>query len=96
MNDRTALTVINLRAGYGSTPDVLQRVNIHVDQGEIVSVIGGNGAGKSTLIKSIVGLADVRGGEVRLKGESVVGARPHRIARRGSGTFRRSQMSSPL
>ena len=49
------LTVENVSSGYGMTP-VLRNVSLHVDTGEVVSVVGANGAGKSTLLRTITGL----------------------------------------
>jgi ABC-type branched-subunit amino acid transport system ATPase component len=79
------LEVERLRAGYVPEVDILHGVDVHVDAGEIVTVVGANGAGKSTLIKAIVGLAPVRDGDVRLGGETIAGQRPHKVARRGLG-----------
>ncbi len=48
------LNIENLNAGYGEMP-VLRKINLEINQGEIVSVVGSNGAGKSTLLKAISG-----------------------------------------
>jgi ABC-type branched-subunit amino acid transport system ATPase component len=77
--------VRELRAGYLPEVDIVNGVDLHVDEGEIVTIVGANGAGKSTLIKAAVGLVPVRGGTVLLRGEPIAGRRPHRIARRGVG-----------
>ena len=74
-----------LTAGYVPEVNILHDVEVHVDEGEIVTIVGPNGAGKSTLIKSIVGLVPLRGGRVRLRGDDVSGAKPHVIARKGVG-----------
>jgi branched-chain amino acid transport system ATP-binding protein len=47
----------------------LDHVNLHVDQGEIVSVIGANGAGKSTLMRSICGIKTLTSGSINFKGQ---------------------------
>jgi branched-chain amino acid transport system ATP-binding protein len=47
----------------------LDHVNLHVDQGEIVSVIGANGAGKSTLMRSICGIKTLTSGKINFKGQ---------------------------
>ena len=62
---------------------VLDRLDLHVDEGEIVSVIGPNGAGKTTLFNAITGIYEPHDGDVRLDGESLVGLATHAIARRG-------------
>ena len=49
----------------------LNQVSLHVDQGEIVAVIGANGAGKSTLMKTIVGAKSLTSGEMKFKGEPI-------------------------
>jgi neutral amino acid transport system ATP-binding protein len=77
------LAVEDLVAGYVPEVDILTGVELNVREGEIVTVIGPNGAGKSTLIKSIFGLLPPRRGRVILRGEDLVGLRPHSITRRG-------------
>lgn len=76
------LELRDVRAGYG-TLEVLHGVSLHVAAGEIVCVIGPNGAGKSTTFKAIMNLVDVRGGEIRFAGQSLVGVRPNLIPARG-------------
>ena len=58
-------------------------LDLHVDEGEIVSVIGPNGAGKTTLFNLITGIYEPDEGDIRLAGESIVGLQPHQITRRG-------------
>jgi branched-chain amino acid transport system ATP-binding protein len=53
-------------------------VDLHVDEGETVAVIGANGAGKSTLLRTISGLTRCTGGTIRFDGAPVEGARAHR------------------
>jgi neutral amino acid transport system ATP-binding protein len=77
------LTVEDLVSGYVPEVDILKGVDFSVRQGEIATVIGPNGAGKSTLIKSVFGLLPPRKGRVVLRGEDLVGLRPHSITRRG-------------
>ena len=62
---------------------VLDALDLHVDEGEIVSVIGPNGAGKTTLFNLVTGIYRPDGGEISLDGESIVGLEPNVIARRG-------------
>ena len=61
----------------------LSGLDMHVDEGEIVSVIGPNGAGKSTLFNVVTGLYEPDKGDVRFRGESVVGLRPNQITKLG-------------
>jgi ABC-type branched-subunit amino acid transport system ATPase component len=72
-----------VRAGYVEDVDILRDLDVHVDEGEIVSVVGPNGAGKSTLIKAIFGLVRIRKGSILFRGEEISSLPPHRIARRG-------------
>jgi branched-chain amino acid transport system ATP-binding protein len=62
---------------------VLSGLDLHVDEGEIVSVIGPNGAGKTTLFNAVTGIYEPDEGDIRLGGDSIVGLTPHAIARRG-------------
>jgi ABC-type branched-subunit amino acid transport system ATPase component len=63
--------------------NVLTELDLHVDEGEIVSVIGPNGAGKTTLFNLITGIYEPDEGEILLDGQSIVGLLPHQICRRG-------------
>lgn len=58
-------------------------LDLHVDEGEIVSVIGPNGAGKSTLFNVVTGLYGPDEGQIRFLGEDLVGMPPHRITKLG-------------
>jgi ABC-type branched-subunit amino acid transport system ATPase component len=62
---------------------VVDHLDLHVHEGEIVSVIGPNGAGKTTLFNLITGVYTPDRGEILLDGSSLVGLAPHRITRRG-------------
>jgi branched-chain amino acid transport system ATP-binding protein len=62
---------------------VIDGLDLHVDEGEIVSVIGPNGAGKTTLFNLITGVYRPDRGEILLDGRSLVGLPPHRITQRG-------------
>jgi branched-chain amino acid transport system ATP-binding protein len=77
------LELRDLRAGYGSGPDILAGVTLDVHEGTTTCVIGPNGAGKSTMLKAIVGLVRARAGEVRFDGERLDGLRPDQILDRG-------------
>ncbi len=77
------LEVADLHAYYGKS-HILDGVSFHVDEGEIVSLLGRNGVGRSTTIKAIMG--DVRPkGSILFKGDEIVGLKPHQAARRGLG-----------
>ncbi len=67
---------------------VVDGLDLHVDEGEIVSVIGPNGAGKTTLFNLITGIYRPAEGDITLDGRSIVGLEPHKISQRGiSRTF---------
>jgi len=67
---------------------VVDGLDLHVKQGEIVSVIGPNGAGKTTLFNLITGIYRPHTGDIRFDGQSIVGLEPHQICCRGiSRTF---------
>jgi branched-chain amino acid transport system ATP-binding protein len=75
------LEVEEVHAGYGRGL-ILQRLSLHVDDGELVSVIGPSGAGKSTGLKVIVGLLRPQAGRLRLAGEALDGRPPDEILSR--------------
>jgi branched-chain amino acid transport system ATP-binding protein len=58
-------------------------VNLTVEENERVSIIGPNGAGKSTLINLVTRRLDPTAGDIRFKGESIVGLDPHQVVQRG-------------
>jgi ABC-type branched-subunit amino acid transport system ATPase component len=62
---------------------VVDGLDLHVDEGEIVSVIGPNGAGKTTLFNLVTGVYHPNEGDIVFAGESIVGLEPHTITRRG-------------
>ena len=76
------LEVDDVSVSYGRIPAV-RGVSLHVNEGEIVTLVGPNGAGKSTTLMTIAGALTPTGGTVRLAGASIVGKRPENIARLG-------------
>jgi ABC-type branched-subunit amino acid transport system ATPase component len=67
---------------------VVDALELHVKEGEIVSVIGPNGAGKTTLFNLSTGIYRPHTGDIRFDGQSIVGLEPHQICCRGiSRTF---------
>ncbi|MEN9505298.1 MAG: hypothetical protein RI958_1224 [Actinomycetota bacterium] len=79
-----ALELRDLSAGYGGA-DVIHRIDLHVDPGEVVALLGSNGAGKSTTLRAASGLNVISAGDVVLGGVSVRSRRPDAIARLGLG-----------
>jgi branched-chain amino acid transport system ATP-binding protein len=78
-----ALLEINDIHTYYGAIHALRGVTIHVDEGEIVTLIGSNGAGKSTTLRSVSGLLRPRKGEIILRGKRIDGLRPHEIVELG-------------
>ena len=78
------LEVRRLSAGYGRA-QVVFGVDLAVDKGEVVALLGRNGAGKSTTLKAVMGLLEPRSGEIRFDGARIDGRAPHEIARLGLG-----------
>ena len=76
------LEVQDLNVYYGAI-HALQGISFNVEEGEIVTLIGANGAGKSTTLKTISGLLPPRGGDIRLRGQSLVNMPAQDIVRRG-------------
>jgi branched-chain amino acid transport system ATP-binding protein len=76
------LEVDEVHTYYGNI-HALQGISLHVDEGEIVTLVGGNGAGKSTTLNTISGLVRPRGGSVRLAGEDLSGYAAHEITAKG-------------
>jgi branched-chain amino acid transport system ATP-binding protein len=76
------LTVHGLRSGYGKI-EVLHEVDLTIEQGQIVTLIGANGAGKTTLLKTISGLIVPTAGSIEFQGRSIVRRPPHKIVALG-------------
>ena len=76
------LDISGLHAGYGSV-EILRGIDLAVQQGEIIAVLGSNGVGKSTLNANISALYRPFSGSIRFKGEELVGLSSTDIVRRG-------------
>jgi branched-chain amino acid transport system ATP-binding protein len=77
------LEIAGLHAYYGKS-HILQGVDMHVDAGEVVSLLGRNGVGRSTTVKAIMGEVPPRG-SIRFKGRDIAGLPNYQIARLGLG-----------
>jgi branched-chain amino acid transport system ATP-binding protein len=79
------LEVTKLSVKYGAA-EALREVSLHVDAGEVVTIIGSNGAGKTTTLRAVTGMLlpgmTVRG-KVTFDGKEITGASSHSVARRG-------------
>ena len=76
------LDVKELRAGYGVI-EVLKGISLHVDPGEIVTVIGANGAGKTTTLNCVSGIVKTRGGSIVFAGNDLGRVAAHDIVKLG-------------
>ncbi len=76
------LAIRNLVVAYGTIP-ALHGIDIDVEKGEIVTLIGANGAGKTTTLRTISGLLKPRSGDVSFDGADITGVKPHLITSRG-------------
>lgn len=76
------LNLTNVHAYYGSA-HILHGLNLHVNAGERVGLIGRNGVGKTTVVNTILGLASMREGHVQLEGQSYTKLRAYMAAQHG-------------
>ncbi len=76
------LEIKNIDCFYGDV-QVVYDVSMHVEEGEIISMIGANGAGKSTILKCISGLVKATSGEIVFDGEPIQNLRPEKIVNKG-------------
>jgi len=76
------LKIRNLISGYGKLR-VLKGVSLHVNPGEIVTIIGGNGSGKSTLLRTAAGIVKVMEGDILFDGMDISAAAPEKIVAAG-------------
>ena len=78
------LEVRDLHAWYGES-HVLHGVDFHVDEGEVVTLLGRNGAGRTSTLRAILGLTGSRKGSIKVRGTEAIALATHRIARLGIG-----------
>ena len=76
------LTINNLVAGYGSI-EALHGINLEINAGEVVAVLGANGAGKTTLLRSISGMIKPKSGTITIDGKNIAGQRSHSVLKHG-------------
>lgn len=77
------LTIEGLYGGYRKESDILQGIDLSVDEGEAVGILGLNGSGKSTLGKAIMNLLPFRRGRILFDGKDVTSLPTHRLAESG-------------
>ena len=78
------LRIDDLHAWYGES-HILHGVNLTVNEGEVVTLLGRNGAGRTTTLRAIVGMTGARKGAVKINGQDVLKLSPHKVARLGVG-----------
>lgn len=81
------LSINNLYAGYTEDNPILKGLNLTVEDGEVIGILGRNGSGKSTLAKAILGMIPYLDGEIRFNENPLLGKQPFQIARMGIGYF---------
>jgi branched-chain amino acid transport system ATP-binding protein len=79
-----ALEISNLQAWYGES-HILHNVNLSVDEGEVITLLGRNGAGRTTTLRAIMGLTGTRTGSIKINGVESIGMPTHKIAHLGVG-----------
>lgn len=79
-----ALELRGLHAWYGES-HILHGVDLSVNRGEVVTLLGRNGAGRTTTLRAIMGLTGVRKGSIKIDGVETIGLPTHRVAHRGVG-----------
>jgi len=76
------LTVEGLRSCYGRI-EALHGIDLHIDSGEIVTIVGANGAGKTTLLRCLSGLQPVSAGQIIFRGEALATTPAYKRLKRG-------------
>jgi len=82
MTTQTLLEAKGLAAWYGAA-QILFDLDLHVQRGEVVALMGRNGAGKSTTLKALMGMLDKRRGSISFLGNDISRSEPHHAARMG-------------
>jgi branched-chain amino acid transport system ATP-binding protein len=76
------LKVEGLQVRYGAI-EAVKALDLHIDEGERVTLIGANGAGKTSSLKALTGLLPAAKGEIRFAGQSILGQAPDKLLRQG-------------
>lgn len=91
----SSLEVRQLSVAYGKVV-VLQDIDLSVDAGSIVCILGANGAGKSSFLKCLVGLVPAKSGRITWEGEDITNLKPHEAATRGIALSPKAADFSPI
>ncbi len=76
------LTLENVSVSYGAI-EALTDIDLHVEKGEVVTLIGANGAGKTTTLRTITGLLEAKSGRVTYEGKQISGVPAHKLVSMG-------------
>ncbi|MGN6538644.1 MAG: ATP-binding cassette domain-containing protein, partial [Mesorhizobium sp.] len=82
MSDSAILAIAGLDAFYGEV-QVLFGLDLALERGEVLCLLGRNGAGKTTTLKAIMGLVRATGGSIRLEGRDLAGLPAHEVPKAG-------------
>ena len=85
------LNVENLRAAYGES-EILHGLDLNVEPGEIVAIMGRNGMGKTTLMKTLMGIVPEQSGAIRVDGAEITGQKSHKRVAAGVGYVPQGRM----
>jgi ABC-type branched-subunit amino acid transport system ATPase component len=80
----TLLTATGLHCGYGAD-EIIHGVDLRIEQGEVVAILGPNGCGKSTLVKAVLGYVPITAGAIAFQGRPIAGRSAEAIMRLGVG-----------
>jgi branched-chain amino acid transport system ATP-binding protein len=89
------LEIKGLQVSYGVIP-VLHAIDLEVDEGRIIALLGSNGAGKTSLLKTISGLLQRKSGRILFKGKAMEDAPPHKIVEAGIAHIPEGRMIFPF
>src|SRR5680860_1644916 len=84
MTDDWLFETVDLHRSFGGVR-ALQGVDVQVQDGELLGMIGPNGSGKTTWMNCVTGLLKPNRGDIRLRGRDITGHEPHRVYREGVG-----------
>jgi ABC-type branched-subunit amino acid transport system ATPase component len=79
---KTILKAEKIESGYGRL-QIINGIDLHVDKGELITIIGPNGSGKSTFIKTLIGLVKMFSGNVYINDQNVNHLKPNQILKQG-------------
>lgn len=94
MSSEKMLEIKNMHVHYGSI-HAIHGIDLHINKGEIVTILGSNGAGKTTTLHTISGLLNPSDGDILFKGESIKGLSGHKIVEKGMAHSPEGRMVFP-